>query len=173
MSAVGKAAGPAAPGTLAERGARLAAVTIDDLIVLAICLPAIFGAVPRLSAMMADVANGGDLDPYALIWPMITGVGAVISTIGFIAWAVVTTWLVATNGQTIGKRALGIKVVRKDGSRASLGRIFWLRNIVNMVPGFLPYIGLLYELLLDPVMIYQDSRQCLHDRIADTIVIKA
>jgi uncharacterized RDD family membrane protein YckC len=172
MSAVGKGAGLAAPGTPAERGTRLAAVTIDDLIVLAVCLPAIFGAVPKMSAVMADVINGAEFDPYALIWPMLSGIGAIISVIGFIAWAVVTTWLVASNGQTIGKRALGIKVVRKDGSRASLGRIFWLRNVLNMVPSWLPYIGLLYQ-LVDPLLIYQDSRQCLHDRIADTIVVKA
>jgi uncharacterized RDD family membrane protein YckC len=172
MSAVIKGAGVAAPGTLAERGSRLAAVTIDDLIMLAICLPAIFGAVPKMSAMMADAINGADIDPYALIWPMLTGTGALISLVGFIAWAVVTTWLVAANGQTIGKRALGIKVVRKDGSKASLGRIFWLRNVLNMVPGWLPYVGLLYQ-LVDPLLIYQDSRQCLHDRIADTVVVKA
>jgi uncharacterized RDD family membrane protein YckC len=172
VSLVYKGLGLAAPGTPAERGARLAAVTIDDLIVLAICLPAIFAAVPKLSAVMADVINGAQFDPYALIWPMLSGIGAIISVIGFIAWAVVTTWLVATNGQTIGKRALGIKVVRKDGSRASLGRIFWLRNVLNMVPSWLPYIGLLYQ-LVDPLLIYQDSRQCLHDRIADTIVVKA
>lgn len=172
MTVVGGSAGSAAPLVLAERGARLAAASIDDLVVLAICLPAIFGAVPRMSAIAADLVNGAELDPYALLWPMLTGAGAMLSLLGFIAWAVVTTWLVSSNGQTIGKRALGIKVVRKDGSRASLARIFWLRNVLNSVFSWLGYIGLVYQ-LVDPLLIFQQSRQCLHDRIADTVVIKA
>jgi uncharacterized RDD family membrane protein YckC len=95
-----------------------------------------------------------------------------VSLVGFIAWAAITTRLVWSNGQTIGKRALGIKVVRKDGSRASLARIFWLRNALNSVFSWLGYIGLVYQ-LIDPLLIFQESRQCLHDRIADTVVIKA
>jgi uncharacterized RDD family membrane protein YckC len=78
---------------------------------------------------------------------------------------------VMANGQSIGKRMVGIKVVRTDGSRASFARIFFLRNVVNALPNLLPYVGWLYQ-LVDPLLIYQDSRQCLHDRIADTIVVR-
>jgi uncharacterized RDD family membrane protein YckC len=172
MGAVGEGADIAAPGTLAERGARLAAVSIDELLLLALLLPPIFGAQSQIAAMMADYVNGADADPYTLLWPMLTGRGALISLVGLIAWSVITTWMVWSNGQTIGKRIMGIKVVRKDGSRASLGRIFWLRNVLNAVPSWLPYIGLLYQ-LADALLIFHESRQCLHDRIADTIVIKA
>ena len=34
-------------------------------------------------------------------------------------------------GQSIAKKMLGIKVVRTDGSPVSLGRLIWLRNVVN------------------------------------------
>ena len=37
--------------------------------------------------------------------------------------------------------------VRKDGSRASLGRIFWLRNVVNMLFQLVPLIGSVYGLV--------------------------
>ena len=172
MPGVGGAA-DSARGVLAERGTRLAAVAIDDLIQLAICMPAIFGAVPALTAAVADYSTGtADLNPTALLLSIATGPGAIASLLCFIAWAGITTWLVWKSGQSIGKRFLGIKIVRSDGSRASLARIFWLRNVVNAIPGWLPYIGLLYQ-LIDPLLIYQDSRQCVHDRIADTIVIKA
>jgi uncharacterized RDD family membrane protein YckC len=63
---------------------------------------------------------------------------------------------------------LGIKVVRTDGSPASVGRIFWLRNVVNGLIGIVPLYG-----LVDVLFIFSESRQCLHDKIADTAVVKA
>jgi uncharacterized RDD family membrane protein YckC len=85
-----------------------------------------------------------------------------------VAWVWLTILFVARNGQTIGKKLLGIKVVRSDGSKASLGRIFWLRNVVNTVLGFIPLYG-----IVDLLLIFGEARQCVHDKIADTIVIKA
>ena len=38
--------------------------------------------------------------------------------------------LVQRNAQTIGKKLMGIKVARKDGSRATLARIFLLRKVM-------------------------------------------
>jgi uncharacterized RDD family membrane protein YckC len=125
---------------------------------------------------MEMAAGGADLESFdtsAVLRGMVTGTGAVVSAVALIVWCVITAWLVATNGQSIGKRLVGIKVIRTDGSRASLARIFWLRNVVNTLPTFLPYIGLAYGLIIDPVFIFQDSRQCLHDKIADTIVVRA
>jgi uncharacterized RDD family membrane protein YckC len=92
--------------------------------------------------------------------------------IALLAWTVVTVWLVATRSQSIGKRLVGIKVVRTDGSPASFARIFLLRNVVSFLPSALPYVGWLYLLFLDPLLIYQDSRKCIHDMIADTIVVR-
>jgi uncharacterized RDD family membrane protein YckC len=59
-------------------------------------------------------------------------------------------------------------VVRTDGTPVSLGRIFLLRNVVNGLLGFIP----LYS-LVDVLFIFGERRQCLHDRLADTIVVKA
>jgi uncharacterized RDD family membrane protein YckC len=58
--------------------------------------------------------------------------------------------------------------VRADGSKASLGRIFWLRNFV---PGLLGFT-IIFP-MIDPFFIFSDTKQCLHDRIADTIVVAA
>jgi uncharacterized RDD family membrane protein YckC len=88
--------------------------------------------------------------------------------VGFVAWAWITILLVARYGQTIAKRVLEIRVVRSDGSQASLGRIFWLRNVVNALLSVLP----LYE-IIDSLFIFGERRQCIHDLIADTIVVKA
>ena len=92
-----------------------------------------------------------------------------LCVVGFFAWAWITALLVARYGQTIAKRMLDIKVARSDGSQASLGRIFWLRNVVgNVLLGMIP----LY-FLVDHLFIFGERRQCIHDLIADTIVVKA
>lgn len=159
------------PGSLAERGARLLAASIDELILLGISLPMVFGALPALIAMVSGGTDPELLDTSDMLRAMLAGPGTTITVIALIAWCVITAWLVAANGQSIGKRLVGIKVVRTDGSRASFARIFFLRNVVNALPNLLPYVGWLYQ-LVDPLLIYQDSRQCLHDRIADTIVVR-
>ena len=89
-----------------------------------------------------------------------------------VGWAVVTFRLVAANGLTVAKKLVGIKVVRSDGSRAPVARIFWLRNVVNSLISMIPLLGSLYA-LIDMLFIFSERRQCLHDKIADTIVVDA
>jgi uncharacterized RDD family membrane protein YckC len=166
---------------LAERGTRLLAASIDELLLLGIALPMIAGAVPVImdgvgradtQALGSMDSLVGVVDPQDVLRGMTTGLGFIISIVALIAWCVVTVWLVSTNGQSIGKRICGIKVVRKDGSRASFARIFLLRNVVNTLPMLLPFgVGWIYQ-LVDPLLIYQDSRQCVHDKLADTVVVR-
>ena len=157
-----------APGSLAERGTRLLAASIDELIVLGALLPMLFGAVPAL----VNLASGGTdpelFDTGTIVSAMLGGAGTTITVVALLVWAGITAWLVAANGQSIGKRLVGIKVVRTDGSRASLARIFLLRNVVNTVLAFLPFYG-----LVDVLLIFGEAHQCVHDKIADTVVIKA
>jgi len=170
------------PGSLASRGTRLLAATYDDLIMLGLALPMLFQTVSRVAALAAAQMEKGaalgalDLesvpDTSTIIEAMLWGPGTLLTLVALLIWCVVTAWLVANNGQSIGKRLVGIKIVRTDGSRASLARIFLLRNVVSGLPNLLPYLGLLYQLIIDPIFIFQDSRRCLHDMIADTIVVR-
>jgi uncharacterized RDD family membrane protein YckC len=147
-------------GTPADRGARLAASILDGIIfVLMVYLPLIFTAIAGRTE--ADVSASGVGDAIAL-----AAIG--LTVIGLVAWLWLTIKYVQQNGQTIAKKMLSIKVVRSDGSRASLGRIFWLRNVVNGALSIIPLYG-----LIDVLFIFGDTRQCLHDKIADTIVVKA
>ena len=171
-----------APGSLAERGARLLAASIDELILLGIALPALLTPIATHAVRLDMPTASAPIDPLLidtgqmesqLISAMLSGPGFVITVLALLAWCGITAWLVATNGQTIGKRMVGIKVVRTNGSPASFGRIFLLRNVVSTLPAFLPFIGLLYQLVIDPIFIFQDSRRCLHDLIADTTVVRS
>ena len=134
----------------ADRGTRLVAAILDGLIAGAmIAIPMAIGGGWR---------RGGHPSP----------VGGLLALAGLIAWTWLTGLFVARNGQSIAKKMLGIKVVRTDGSPASLGRILLLRNGVNTVLGIIPFYG-----LVDALLIFGEPRQCVHDKIADTIVIKA
>jgi uncharacterized RDD family membrane protein YckC len=143
---------------LAGRLVRLLAAILDGIIVaIMVYLPAFIAF-----AATGGLEQTGQVDPGALTLPFVVGV------IGAIAWAWITILLVARYGQTMAKRLLEIRVVRSDGSQASLGRIFWLRNVVNGLLGIIP----LYS-LIDHLLIFGQRRQCIHDLIADTIVVKA
>ena len=144
---------------LAGRLVRLLAAVLDGIIAgMMIYVPAVI----VMAATGAFEQPSNEFDASLMTLPIALGV------IGAIAWAWITILLVARYGQTMGKRLLEIRVVRSDGSQASLGRIFWLRNVVNGLLGIIP----LYS-LIDPLFIFGQRRQCIHDLIADTIVVKA
>jgi hypothetical protein len=50
----------------------------------------------------------------------------------------------------------------------SFSRIFWLRNVVNAIISVVPFYG-----LVEVLFIFGEARQCLHDKMADTIVVRA
>ncbi|HUR32887.1 MAG TPA: RDD family protein [Vicinamibacterales bacterium] len=142
----------------ADRMIRLGAALLDGVIFGALVyLPFAFGFL--VASSTSPQARG-----IALLF------AGALCLAGLGVWAWFTIKYVRANGQSIGKRMLGIKVVRADGSAVSLGRIFWLRNVVNSLVGVIPVIGVIYG-IADTLFIFTDSRQCLHDRLADTIVI--
>jgi uncharacterized RDD family membrane protein YckC len=157
-AAVQDVADPNAQNVPADRGTRLGATLLDGLIFasmvyLPILLFILLGAATR---------RGGDGGGPIFL------VGFVAGFVGFGIWCSFTINYVKQNGQSIAKRFLGIKVVRSDGTPVSLGRLFWLRNVVNGIVGIVPFYA-----VLDMLFIFGESRQCLHDKIADTIAVKA
>lgn len=135
----------------AEPSARLAAFVLDA------ALP----AVPQITLMALGVAFGSGTWIRASHW-----LGWALTVLFFVADVV----LLARYGQTVGKRIIGLRIVRTDGSRASLGRLFWLRWVIPSILGFVPLLGWLFG-LADALTVFSDDRRTLHDRIADTIVI--
>jgi uncharacterized RDD family membrane protein YckC len=63
--------------------------------------------------------------------------------------------------------------VRSDGSAAGIGRIVLLRLAPIWLMTLIPVVGVIMAGLVDPLLIFRQSRKCLHDTIADTIVVKA
>lgn len=77
--------------------------------------------------------------------------------------------LLVNSGQSIGKKVLGIKIVRQHtGEKVGGWRILGLRSVI-------PWgIEMLIQIfgLINIVFIFGKKRQCLHDKIAGTIVVK-
>lgn len=134
---------------------RLGAVLLDAAIVV---VPAIVIAVLVPSLPINGTASSG--------FSMMMG----LLGLGFIAFAIYQLIMLYRHGQTLGKKILGIRIVRSDGSRAGLGRIVLLRYLVPGLIGLIPYVGFLFS-LVDPLFIFGDEKRCVHDLLADTIVV--
>jgi uncharacterized RDD family membrane protein YckC len=146
---------------LADRGTRLGAALLDGIIFMALVYaPFLLAALAGGMAGQATDDGGGSAG--------FLEVGFGLTLIGLGVWLWFTIKYLRRNGQSIAKKAMGIKVVRTDGTPISLSRVIWLRNVLNTVIGIIPFYG-----IIDALFIFGESRRCLHDQIADTIVIKA
>ena len=140
---------------LADRGTRLGAAILDGIIFAGMVY------LPLVLTLLAGGAAGQEGDGVMAL------IGFGLAGIGLVAWIWLTVRYVLRNGQSIAKKMTRIKVVRRDGSPVNLGRIFWMRNVANTILSIIPLYG-----LIEILFIFSESRQCIHDKLADTIVVK-
>ena len=139
---------------LADRGMRFVAGLIDGLIAFAILW--------LLSTLTSwnPFASAGEFVPLLIN-----------QSIGFGVFVLLQGWLLLKHGQTIGKWLLRVRIVRPDGRRADAMRLLGLRYGSGFVLMALPILGPLYA-VIDSLAIFGKQRRCLHDLIADTIVVR-
>ncbi len=76
--------------------------------------------------------------------------------------------LLIKDGQTLGKKALRIRIVKMDtGENGGFVPNVLLRLIVNGLLGIIPLYG-----LVDILFIFRGDRPCIHDMIAGTQVVE-
>lgn len=170
---------------LASWGARLGAMLIDNIL---------FGFVALFAAVAAGVALGLTVDesfayfgnmeplpenirdeaPFAAVLA-----GQVMLQLGLIVW-----FLYKGNGQTPGKRATRVRVVRADGHAFTLGLAFKREVLVKTLPivllggiavAFAPGLSLLVLMLFAANYLWplwDPQRRALHDMVAGTRVVK-
>ncbi len=92
-------------------------------------------------------------------------IAVLIQLFGFILSFVYYVIFTGYCGQTPGKMALRIKVIRRDGSSLSYGRAALREVPAKFISGIIFGIGYL-------MVAFDDQKQGLHDRMADTYVIK-
>src|SRR5690606_6582679 len=97
-------------------------------------------------------------------------IGGVLAGVAALLVLVRQWVLIARDGQTLGKRWLGLRVIGEQGERVG-----WVRGVIvrvwAMTVGSLVLVGV--PLIVDPLVVFGRRRQCLHDRLARTLVIEA
>jgi len=142
---------------LATRTSRFCAALIDGLLALALSMVVmmpLYGSNYYLLLAANKFSVLGGLAGYLLIF---YGIQA---------------WFLYQRSQSVGKIAMGLRIVRPDGSFASFGRTFGLRLFLFGLIGRIPFVGSLFG-FVDALFIFGEPRRCLHDRLADTIVVTA
>ena len=144
---------------LASRGTRLGAHFLDGLAVLPLAIPMII-AIPTMDQETQSLSSVG----------MIC---IAITCISILALMIYNLYLLSTQGQTLGKKWLGIRIVRyDDNGTAGFVKAFLLRAFVNGLFTAFPGLGPIYA-LIDILFIFSDDKRCLHDKLSGTHVVKA
>lgn len=166
--------------SLASRWARLGAAILDSIIMILI-----FGAVfIPLGIVLAFTAPdnpqvGNSMEDFflsiAAMGPMEQLLFNLISTvIGVFVYIIVNGYFLAKSGQTLGKKIMGIKVVRYANrtENPGFGNLVGLRYLVPTLMGYIPFVGGFFP-LINILFIFGREKRCVHDHIAGTVVVDA
>lgn len=153
-------------GELASWGARVGAGLVDMLILSIPFLLLFFVAVVPNIDVLRDLEDGGTLtsgERSAIA-------GILIAILLFlVVWALYKPLFEGHNGQTLGKMAVKIRVIRaEDGERIGYGKAFF-RWFMSTLIGSVSPLNLVNYLW----PLWDDDNQTLHDKAARTIVVKA
>lgn len=132
---------------------RLVATFIDAFIVFV--LQFLLGSLLALAGFATGGGGEGAVGNMAIL----------IQLFGFVLSFAYYVFFTGYCGQTPGKMALRIKVIRRDGSSLSYGRAAFREIPAKFISGIIFGIGYL-------MVAFDDQKQGLHDRMADTYVIK-
>lgn len=142
---------------LADRSTRLVAAILDGIILWILNMLAM---IPLGLNMFSPDAKPPSFSSIILM-----------TLIGLFMYLAVNGYLLARDGQTVGKKLMKIRILRSDGEKATFGRLIGLRLLPLWLVNLIPLIGGICA-LADVLFIFRDSRKCLHDNIADTVVVK-
>lgn len=144
---------------------RVAAYLIDGIII-GIPMAIVIGIV--FATTMSGALSSGDEQEVAAAAMASAGVFIIVYLLMFVAvWLYEAMMTSSAAGGTIGKRVMGMRVVRgTDGSRLSFGRATGRFFAKVFITGIIPF-GIGYMMAG-----FTERKRALHDMIADTVVIK-
>ena len=141
---------------LAGRGARLGAYLIDWILV-----GVVAGVIGYTAGLMERLMRQ---DTAAVLW---------FAAIALVVYGVINGRLLATRGQTVGKKLVGVRIVGAPTRQiVPVWKSFGLRIVVIQAITSAPLVGAIFG-LLDVLFIFGERRRCLHDLLAGTIVVDA
>jgi len=147
-----------AKANYASVGSRIVAIIIDSIILLIVI--GIISIPLGISAML--FSGMGSLSGFS---PDLGFIGT-LAALNFFLWILYFTYFEGSSGQTLGKKALGIKVVKEDMKNLTYGDAF-IRTILRIIDSLGFYIlGLI-------VILVSQKKQRIGDLAAHTVVVKA
>ena len=157
LSDTGQSETPEKDDSLASRWARLAAVILDGLIIGGPFLLIFYGTEYWDRAIRQEIAFHEQI---------------ISMLIGLATYLILNGYLLSKRGQTIGKWALGVKIVsNKSNQILPLWKVFALRYVPKTVITLIPIVGQ-YLLFADDLLIFRKDKRCVHDFIAGTKVVR-
>ena len=170
---------------LAEWWRRLVGRILDIIVTTVITVVLAFPWLGTVSSAMSDyvqqaqaAAESGAPQPdSAALTEQILSVSVPIALISVLVSLVYQTVFLTTRGATPGKMVVGT-VVRRVGGPGKLTVVDVLKrqliDIATTIGSLVPVIGLFAPVVrfLDPAwLLWDPKRQCLHDKVADTVVV--
>ena len=145
--------------------------------------------IPRFVAWIIDVIIVivilGILNAVGIIDTFVIEEGMSVSTLDAVIQGLVGlayfVILTAATGATLGKMAMGMKVVDAEGNRPGVGPVFVREFVVGGLTPLTPLvlgqnvgggIGFLITLIVVFWILIDDNRQGLHDKAAKTFVVR-
>jgi uncharacterized RDD family membrane protein YckC len=144
---------PSGVPPFASWGSRALAQILDGLIV---------SIVPIVLYIVLLAADSEDIAGLVL--------GGLVIVISCAYYAITMSRSGPRNGQTLGKQAMNIRVVRENGEPVSAGFAV-IREV--LVKSILMGICFIVQILDWLSMLWDDRKQCWHDKIVGTLVVKA
>ena len=97
--------------------------------------------------------------------------GGILLFAGMLAYCATQWYLITYTAQSVGKRAMRTRIIMVDGSPPGFVVGVILRNwVLGLTCLCYPIGGLL--MVVDGLVIFSQNKQCLHDMIASTLVVK-
>ncbi|MEZ6136061.1 MAG: RDD family protein [Pirellulaceae bacterium] len=146
---------------LADLGKRFLGAVVDILAGF-VCL------LPGYALMIAAAVLSGDPDQPQ---PALFFVGVILVIFGALVPFVLQIYFLVTRSQSIGKIVMKTQIVDVNtGQPADWVHSWLLRVLVNGLIASIPCLGFIYA-LTDILFIFREDRRCLHDLLANTVVV--
>jgi len=138
-------------------GRRFAAAFIDGIILGVLNQLLIFMTTGNTAATLGPNPNPG------AVGMLVAGAMGRGFLIGLVTTLIYSAGMLALRGQTLGKMALGIRVVGPDGNNPNYFRAALRETIGKWISGLIVCLGYLW-------MLWDEQQQTWHDKIAGTTV---
>jgi uncharacterized RDD family membrane protein YckC len=144
---------------LASRGSRFGASILDSLAMMVITMPTMY-----FTGGFEGLTDG--THQQSLVYTVAMGI------LGLIVFCAINLKFLISSGQTIGKKALGIKIVDMDGNLPTLQGHLLKRYATFFIPAQIPTVGQIFS-FVNVLFIFGKQKRCLHDFAGGTQVIKS